>query len=398
MIIYPREISDNMQSLLSKEIELNVANFKKYEWASSVNVFREIGLTLIPEIHEGKINSYGVYFTECVLDLENIELIPFDKKQLELARMLADGEEWLVLYEKDCFYGLIHFKKSLSSEIQLIRQFPICGGLIVLRNSAGMVKFFSGGGLTIHDNRRWYIKPNVKDAAWKVSQCIEGVNEKVLNQILEFAFHLISPTIRVGSILVWFLRDQEINRLNVVEQTDLSSFNLSIMNEDHSKIIFHLLSQIDGATFLSPKGDLIKTGIQLKYSNTSQELINEYRGTRHTSSLRFSYDWDDAVVITISEDGPVTVFSSGANIADLQISLSSLNQAKLLRNERPDKSEEIKNSSFEISCKRCHKKHMIEEVKLKGFDVKKRLACPTCKAVLYSSVCCYLEGRPFKRL
>lgn len=397
MIIYPRKISDDMQLLLSKEIELNVSDFKKYEWASTANVFREIGLTLIPEIHEGKINSYGVFFTECVLGLENIELIQFDQKQIDLARMLADGEEWLVLYEKDCFYGLIHFKKALSSEIQLIRQFPISGGLVVLRNSAGTVKFFSGGGVTIHDNRRWYINPNVKDAAWKVSQCVDGVNEQVLNQILEFAFHLISPTIRVGSILVWFLRDQA-SKQQFIDQTDLSPFNLSIMNEDHSKIIFHLLSQIDGATFLSPKGDLIKTGVQLKYSKTSRNLIKEYRGTRHTSSLRFSYDWDDAIVITISEDGPVTVFSSGANIADLQISLSSINQAKLLRDERPDKSEEIKNSSFEINCNHCRKKHMIEEVKLKGSDVKKKLFCPTCKSVLYSSVCFYLEGRPFKRL
>ena len=225
-----------------------------------------------------------------------------------------------------------------------------------------------------------------------------NINKPILNQVLEFAFHFISPTTRVGAILVWFLKEPtEEMQKNTAEYPDLSPLNLSIMNESHSKMIFHLLSQMDGATFLSPKGNLIKTGIQLKYSSHSRELINEYRGTRHTSSLRFSYDWDDVIVITISEDGPVTVFSSGANIADLQIT-SAHKQARLLRNELPEQSEKIKSSSFEAACKNCGKTSMIEEVQLKGFDVKKQLLCPICKTELYTSVCYSLEGRPFKRL
>jgi len=383
------EKRDEMQDLLLKELKLNGVNFQK-PWLSADNITDEIVFSLIPKVHEGKINSYGVFIVENVADLENFELIPFPENQIDLARKLANGEEYFVLYEKSQFLGLAEFKTSISSEILFVRSFPISAGLIIQRNTLGVTKFFQGDSLTIHDNRKWYTKPNVKTAAWKVSQCVANIDKRILNSILEFAFHLVSPTNRVGAILVWFLNDS-------TETTELSALNLSIMNESRAKMICHLLSQIDGATFLDRKGNLIKTGVQLKYSDESRRLIPEYKGTRHTSSLRFSYDLEDAIIVTISEDGPVTVFSSGANIADLQI-YSAHKQARLLRKELPEVSEKITSRSFEVLCKHCGKNSMVEEVQLEGYNEVKTLPCPICKNELYSSDCFSLEGRPFKRV
>ncbi|MBI5088504.1 MAG: DNA integrity scanning protein DisA nucleotide-binding domain protein [Actinobacteria bacterium] len=40
-------------------------------------------------------------------------------------------------------------------------------------------------------------------------------------------------------------------------------------------------------------------------------------GTRHASARRFSFDEPDTVVFVVSEDGPLTVYSSGEPIARL---------------------------------------------------------------------------------
>ena len=387
-----------MQELLVKELILKGVNFQKHTWLSSDTIIREIALTLIPEVHEGKINSYGILFVEDVKDLENVDFVPLPKDQIDLTRKLADGQRWFVLYEKNEFVGLADFRIPLSTEIEFIRNFPIAAGLAIQRNTAGVTKFFQGDSLTIQDNRRWFTKPNVKTAAWKVSQCVANIDKAILNQILEFAFHLVSPTTRVGAILVWFLKPmpEEVAE-DTSDTTDLINLNLSIVNDSHTAMICHLLAQVDGATFLGPKGNLIRTGVQLKYSDESLGLISEMRGTRHTSSVRFSYDMEEAIVVTISEDGPVTVFSSGASIADLQI-YSAHKMARLLRNELPERGEKITSQSFEVLCSHCHKSSMIEEVQLEGFNVTRTLACPVCKSDLYSSTCFSLEGRPFKRI
>ena len=178
-----RDNQDEMQDLLLRELELNVANFRKFDWLSSANILREITFTLLPEVHEGKINSYGVLFVESLVDLDNIEIMQFSEDQLPLARKLADGDDYFVLYEKNVFYGLAHFKTPLITEVQFVRNFPVSGGLIIQRSATGVTKFFQGDSLSIHDNRRWFTKPNVKTAAWKVSQCVANIDKSIVSSI-----------------------------------------------------------------------------------------------------------------------------------------------------------------------------------------------------------------------
>ncbi len=395
---HPQERRDEMQDLLAKEVELNVTNIRKPEWLIFEKVLSEIIFALIPEVHEGKTFSYGAIWVETLNDLELGDIIICKENQLDYARKLADGEEWFILYEKNDFRGLLRFKTPLSNEVQLIRQFPITGGLIITRSANGITKFFQGDSLTIHENRKWFTKPNVKSAAWKVSQCVANIDKVILNRILEFAFHLMSPISRAGAILVWFLKPgiPDIEPASI-EVPSVNTLHLSLMNDSHSRMIFHLFAQVDGASLFDHKGNLMKTGVQLKYSEQSRKLIQEFRGTRHTSSMRFSYDWGDAIVVTVSEDGPVTVFSNGANIADLQI-YSAHKQARILRTKRPEQSEKITSKSFEIVCMNCNKNSMVEQVQVEGLNESKELECPICGEILYSSICYSLEGRPFKRL
>ena len=52
-------------------------------------------------------------------------------------------------------------------------------------------------------------------------------------------------------------------------------------------------------------------GVRLVPSADAEANIDGFRGTRHTSSRRYSYDDPAATVIVVSEDGPVTVLRAG---------------------------------------------------------------------------------------
>jgi DNA integrity scanning protein DisA with diadenylate cyclase activity len=73
----------------------------------------------------------------------------------------------------------------------------------------------------------------------------------------------------------------------------------------------HVLSQIDGAALFDEQGELLELGVRLVPSPGAEADIEAVRGTRHTSARRYSHDDPDAVVIVVSEDGPVTVFRGG---------------------------------------------------------------------------------------
>ena len=110
-----------MQEYLQQELISNGVNLRKQNWLQSPSVLSEIEHTLIPETHEGKINSYGAVFAEHFDDLEDVEIVPFESDDLALARKLADGEQTGLLYEKDHFVGLVNFKNYITTEIQRMR-------------------------------------------------------------------------------------------------------------------------------------------------------------------------------------------------------------------------------------------------------------------------------------
>ena len=126
--------------------------------------------------------------------------------ELALARRLANGIDSFLIYEKETFRGLAFYSEPQTTELQLVRNFPSSGGLIVQRNASGVTKFYQSHGITLHESRNWFTKPLVKEASWKISQCVSGMDRLVLERILEFAFHLLSPASHLGSTLVWFLQ------------------------------------------------------------------------------------------------------------------------------------------------------------------------------------------------
>jgi DNA integrity scanning protein DisA with diadenylate cyclase activity len=388
---------NEMQILLAKELELNGIRFDLHKWLASNLILYELSLIVASEAHEGIISSEGAMFVEVSSELFGVDYVLVHVEQISMARKFANGIDCFLLYEKEIFFGLVYFREPLLNELLLVRAFPPSGGLFVQRGSTGIVKFFQGNSIIILENRNWFTKPLIKEAAWKISRCVSDINHAVLNRILEFAFHLLSPIPQVGATIVWWLK--EIPIVSSEDQTtgqNISEFNFSILDEARAVTFCHFLSQIDGATYLNPQGKFMRTGIHLKNSNKSRGLIPELKGTRHTSAQRFSYDFSDILVITISSDGPVTIFSDGVNIANLSIHPSH-KAAHDLKKMLPDKQEDITSSSYEVNCQHCGKRLIIEQVNVVDWNKDTEVNCIVCKSHLRTANCFTIECRPFKR-
>lgn len=386
-----------MKMLLAKELELNGIRFDLHKWLSSGSTLVELSTIIACEAHEGIIPSVGCLFVEVASELFGVEYVLVDSDQISMARKFANGIDCFLLYEKEIFFGLVYFKEPLLNELFFVRAFPPSGGLFVQRGPTGTIKFFQGNSIILLENRNWFTKPLIKEAAWKISRCVSEVNHNVLNRILEFSFHLLSPIPQVGATLVWWLSDLPKDNPELqITGLDISDFKFSIMDESRSATFCHFLSQIDGATFLDRNGQFMKTGIHLKNSNKSRALIPELKGTRHTSAQRFSYDFSNTLVITISSDGPVTIFSDGVNIADLVIHPSH-KAAHNLKKMLPDKEEEITSLSYEVICQHCGKLLMIEQVNVLDWNKETDVNCIVCQSLLRTLDCFTVECRPFKR-
>jgi DNA integrity scanning protein DisA with diadenylate cyclase activity len=68
---------------------------------------------------------------------------------------------------------------------------------------------------------------------------------------------------------------------------------------------------------LSHNGHVQSYGCHLSYTDRARGALELAGGTRHTSAKCFSYDEPGTLVITVSEDGPVTVFAHGAKLVRL---------------------------------------------------------------------------------
>jgi DNA integrity scanning protein DisA with diadenylate cyclase activity len=62
---------------------------------------------------------------------------------------------------------------------------------------------------------------------------------------------------------------------------------------------------------ISESGVLTHLGVRIVPSLEAEVEVDPYRGTRHTTARRYSFDDPTAVVVVVSEDGPVTVWRSG---------------------------------------------------------------------------------------
>jgi DNA integrity scanning protein DisA with diadenylate cyclase activity len=73
-----------------------------------------------------------------------------------------------------------------------------------------------------------------------------------------------------------------------------------------------VLRQHDLAVIVDRDGSLRKVAVGLRWTPEAERAVSSDRGMRHRSAQRYSHDHRAATVVVVSEDGPVSVFRSGA--------------------------------------------------------------------------------------
>jgi DNA integrity scanning protein DisA with diadenylate cyclase activity len=154
---------------------------------------------------------------------------------------------------------------------------------------------------------RWHHEPPVASWVDSVIDCEAAGDRKVLEALLEFAVHDLGSH-GIGSLLIY---RPQIGAGPPVEERLPVPPPLQIRRAAHLAPLRHALGQVDGAAIFDAQGVLRRLGVRLIPSHAAEETVEAFGGTRHTSGRRYSRDDPLAIVIAVSEDGPVSVLRDG---------------------------------------------------------------------------------------
>ena len=276
-------------------------------------VVEEVDHALRPPVHERRVPSIGSvvspttdYATWAEATGLTIIRTPVKGQSLVDARRFADGlSSWLVRRPGDDNEWLM-FDRPAGSERDLVVLSGALGASVVQRHPSGTVRLVGGFGVLRTEGFRWHFEPPV-DSLVDVVADWEQAGREVTKALLEFAVHDLGGR-GVGAILI--LRSGAIRGPAIEERLPVPPA-LRVGTPFHLAPLRHALDQVDGAAVFDHDGALRQLGVRLIPSLDAEDLVDPFRGTRHTSARRYSYDDPSALVVAISEDGPVTVFREG---------------------------------------------------------------------------------------
>jgi DNA integrity scanning protein DisA with diadenylate cyclase activity len=388
-----------MEKVLNKEIKELHLTFGRW----SKGRLRPIFLTALREIlfsgrHEGRIIPKGALFADGFSESEGVRVSRIGV-QSNLIQDVPNGSTCFAYYDRAGFVGLA-FTPDLSDELEAVRFRYGCKGLIIQKDSAGITKVIHESGITIHHDRVWWLKRSVINVLDQVRMHVPQVGVHLLRNILEFAFHHLSPR-HIGATLVLYLTESgdDLESMRSADSVNLRDLSLNITDRTVTSVISDILARNDGATIIGPNGAILGVGSHLRYSSRSEDLVSQHKGTRHTSARRFSFDEPRTVVVTVSEDGPVTVFSDGIDIATLEeIGFDALSSAvsQTVRLGDADLANAITNMAVRRRCENCGKMSEILEIVVPLYREDEEAYCPLCHTQIYSAHCWRLEARIVK--
>jgi hypothetical protein len=371
--------------LLKKELKLAGVNLKRFlpSWgrvpAIRDGILQELLITLDAPLHEGLIPPYGSIILNEFAEVDTHQL---EEKDLEIARKAADGSSALVAFRETGFVGL-HFLDPLSvPELELAQLTEKHDAVVIRRDRSSVVTVFARNGSLRHAGRRWTIAPSIFAAVDRTKLVAPMLDWTRLFQLLEFAYYVLSPW-HIGSTLIWLLSDDD----PFSNGTDLQSLALTLNpapNGPSLAFAAHLLAQYDGATIISPDGRILRTGVHLNATQKAHEIVRPLPGLRHTSAKRASFDYPATLVVTVSSDGPVTIFSDGMSVFELRW-YSADAAAQVTRRVVGARNRDLVMTSGTVStCANCGKTSDVEILTIAGYRDHEEASCPVCDNVIAS--------------
>lgn len=378
-------------SFLKDELEQNgIASFIP-EIIEHEAVLAELEYALRPVVHEGKIQPYGFIVCSCTDSLIYRKFADQTGFELNIARRIADGCHSFLIFTEGEFKGVFPLAESANDEYSLVHLQQSSQAVICITDNTGTTKIFCDEGVFIHQYRQWQRKPSIKQALSNIRRCVSPIDCEILDSILGFCFYELSPN-KIGATLVWCLKSlpaKEMERFlpSTIAGNLQKRLILNMLDDVNRAILRHLLTYADGAVFIDAEGLVIGGGAHLKYSEDSRSLIKAYRGTRHTSAKRFSYDFPETVLFVVSSDGLVTVFSDGMNLVNLKTySVDSVISDLSLPIEYKENATSFYVKEKFIECSNCKKAFKIQTMSWAESE-EHHISCPVCNHFLYSTKC-----------
>jgi Probable sensor domain DACNK/DisA bacterial checkpoint controller nucleotide-binding len=275
----------------------------------------EVDRALRPHVHERRVASGGTILepssdpdTWGPGTLLDITCKPVRDQPLSSIRRFADGLSSWVLRRVDGPDEWLVFDRPAGSERDLGVIAKVLGATIVQRHPVGVVRVVGSFGVLRWEGLTWHHEPPIDSWIDVVTACAVHGDPDVLASLLDFAVFDLGAG-GIGALLVY--RPGE-SPGPAVEERLPTPPPLQIRQPTHLAPLRHALGQVDGAAVFDAGGVLRQLGVQLVPSREAESSVDAFRGTRHTSGRRYSYDDPRATVIAVSEDGPVSVLRKGA--------------------------------------------------------------------------------------
>jgi hypothetical protein len=279
-----------------------------------VIVLAETDYALRPHVFERRVPSVGTIIEPAIDPARweagsglRVTRRPVASMPVNGARLFADGlASWLIRRVGGDDEWAV-FDRPAGSERDLVVLGAAAAATIVQRHPNGSVRIVGEHGVLRWDGLTWLREPPISTWIDSVTACGRYGGEDVLELLLGFAVHDLGAR-GIGAILV-FRPDEPTRatielRLPTPPPLDINSpFDLAPLR--------HALSQTDGAAVFDARGVLGELGVRLLPTPEAVSSVEGFRGMRHTSARRYSYDDPRSTVIVVSEDGPVTVLRNG---------------------------------------------------------------------------------------
>jgi hypothetical protein len=278
-------------------------------------LLEEVDKALRPEVHERRVASCGT-----ILDPASDRAGWSDATQLEISfvptggnhnadvsRRFADGLSSWLLRRADGEDEWVMFDRPAGSERDLAILAAAFHATIVQRHPSGAVRIVGDFGVLRWQGINWHHEPPVSSWIDLVTEDGDAGDSAVVRALLEFAVHDLG-SLGIGALLI-YRGDAKIGP--PVEELLPTPPQLQIRTAFHLAPLRHALAQVDGAAVFDHEGVLRQLGVRVVPSPVAEEQVEPLGGTRHTSGRRYSYDDPTAVVIAVSEDGPVSVLRNG---------------------------------------------------------------------------------------
>lgn len=275
----------------------------------------EVDYALRPHVHERRVPSVGAIVeptTDPIAWEAGTQLRVVRRHIGEMsvagARRFADGlSSWLIRRVDGGDEWAVFDRPAGGSERDLVVIAEVFGGTVVQRHPNGSIRIVGSFGVLRWDTVMWRHEPPLADWISSITASAFDGDKVVLKKLLGFAIHDLGAR-GIGATLVYRPHDDVAPAtedpyptppaFRVVDPVDLAPLR-------------HALAQVDGAAFFDATGSLVRLGSRLVPSPTARASVEAYRGTRHTSGRRYSFDDPLATVVVVSEDGPVTVLRAG---------------------------------------------------------------------------------------